>query len=153
MNYSHVITSLLFLFLHISLRGDAFSNAMRTENNLNLKFAKNRRTPFFIINNRTKWMNIHEAVDVQYIEDICGKRSNECMGNVPTLGEEEKSRIEKALSTKSVKEDRWCCAEVSFRSIGIGNRVSGLSFGICWYITGCCRVRVVPGGEKGGEGV
>lgn len=32
--------------------------------------------------------------------------------------------------------------EVSFRSIGIGNRVSGLSFGISWYITRRCRVRV-----------
>lgn len=65
--------------------------------------------------------------------------------DMPTMGVEKKS-IEKHCRRK---EDRWCCAEVSFRSIGIGNRVSGLSFGICWYITGRCWVRVVTGYKEG----
>jgi len=60
--------------------------------------------------------------------------------DMPTVGAEEKSRIQKHCRPKFIKEDRWCCAEVSFCSIGIGNRVSGLSFGIFWYIRMLLRV-------------
>jgi len=58
--------------------------------------------------------------------------------------EKKRSRIEKSRRWSPLRKDR-CCGEVSFCSIGIGNRVSGLSVGIYRLYHGDMLLRIATG--------